>query len=277
MIETTPGRHSVIDPIAREALSILGTRQQVTPFSLRYPDFSLAEAYEVVAVLRDLRRGRGENPIGRKIGFTNRAVWRGHGISGPIWSYMFDSTVHDLAAVGEAFDLKGLPEPRVEPEIVLHLASAPRVGMSEDQLSGCIDWIAHGFEIVQSVFPGWTFAAVDAVAAYGMHGALLLGSCHSISRMSTQWRDQLSRFSVELMRDDGLTRSGHARNVLGGPLKALGFLVEELARYPTSEPLGAGEIVTTGTLTEAMPVTVGQMWSTDLVGIDLRGLRLRLY
>jgi 2-oxo-3-hexenedioate decarboxylase len=273
----TQGSHRVIDSIAKEALSLLGTGQQVPPFSLRYPGFRLVDAYEVVAVLREMRRARGENPIGRKIGFTNRAVWGGQGISGPIWNYMFDSTVHELATVGEAFALKDLPEPRVEPEIVLHLASPPRVGMSEDQLSGCIDWIAHGFEIVQSVFPGWMFAAADAAAAYGMHGALLLGDRHSISGAPTQWRDQLSSFRVALVRDDGLTRSGHAQHVLGGPLKALGFLVEELARYPASEPLRVGEIVTTGTLTEAMPIRGGQIWSTALVGIDLGGLRLRSY
>ncbi len=267
----------MIDAIAREALSILGTGQQVTPFSRRHPGFGLADAYEVAAVLCDRRRARGEHPIGRKLGFTNPAVWSGHGISRPIWSYMFDSTVHDLAAISEAFPLEGLPEPRVEPEIVLHLARAPEVGMSEDQLSGCIDWIAHGFEIVQSIFPAWNFAVADAVAAYGMHGALLLGDRHSISATSTQCRDPLSSFAVELVRDDGLTRSGHARNVLGGPLKALGFLVEELDRYPAMTPLAAGEIVTTGTLTEAMPIIAGQTWSTTLVGIDLCGLRLRLY
>ena len=82
---------------------------------------------------------------------------------------------------------------------------------------------------------------------------------------------------MALVRDDGLTRSGQAQNVLGGPLKALSFLVEELARYPASEPLRVGEIVTTGTLTEAMPIRGGQIWSTDLVGIDLGGLRLRSY
>jgi 2-oxo-3-hexenedioate decarboxylase len=82
---------------------------------------------------------------------------------------------------------------------------------------------------------------------------------------------------VELVSDDGLTRSGHAQNLLGGPLKALGFLVKELARYPTSKPLGAGEIVTTGTLTEAMPIRVGQTWRTNLVGTEIGGLRLRVY
>jgi hypothetical protein len=34
---------------------------------------------------------------------------------------------------------------------ISHLASAPHAGMSEDELIACIDWVAHGFEIVHSV------------------------------------------------------------------------------------------------------------------------------
>ena len=33
--------------------------------------------------------------------------------------------------------------------------------MSDEQILGCIDWMAHGFEIVVSVFPGWKFTAAD--------------------------------------------------------------------------------------------------------------------
>jgi 2-oxo-3-hexenedioate decarboxylase len=52
------------------------------------------------------------------------------------------------------------------------------------------------------------------------------------------------------------------------------FLVEEIARRPASPPLEAGEIVTTGTMTDAQPVRAGETWTTELDGIPLRGLRL---
>jgi 2-oxo-3-hexenedioate decarboxylase len=263
-----------IDQIATEALALLGTGQQVTPFSSRYSDFSLAEAYNVAAKVCDRRRAQGEKPMGRKIGFTNRSVWNGYGISGPIWNFMFDSTVGDLAAVGQRFDLANLPEPRIEPEIVIHLASAPHLDMNEDELMECVDWIAHGFEIVHSIFPDWAFAAADATAAYGVHSALMLGERHPISSDRARWGKLLSNFSIKLIRNDGLTVEGHSRNVVGGPMKALRFLVEELARY-ACEPLAIGEIVTTGTLTEAMPAIAGQSWTTELSGIDIPGLRLR--
>jgi 2-oxo-3-hexenedioate decarboxylase len=41
------------------------------------------------------------------------------------------------------------------------------------------------------------------------------------------------------------------------------------------ESVRAGEIVTTGTLTPALPVRGGETWSTRLAGIELPGLALR--
>ena len=48
-----------------------------------------------------------------------------------------------------------------------------------------------------------------------------------------------------------------------------------LERDRGNHPLAAGEIVTTGTLTRAMPIHAGETWSTTLRGIALDGVRLR--
>jgi 2-keto-4-pentenoate hydratase len=50
--------------------------------------------------------------------------------------------------------------------------------------------------------------------------------------------------------------------------------VEVLAIQPEFEQLHAGEIVTTGTLTDAYPVKAGETWSTALDGLPLRGLEI---
>jgi 2-keto-4-pentenoate hydratase len=83
-----------------------------------------------------------------------------------VWGYVYDRTVHSLSEIGDTFPLVGLPEPRIEPEIVFKLAVAPAPGMGERELLESIDWVAHGFEIVQSIFPGWKFSAPDTVAAF---------------------------------------------------------------------------------------------------------------
>ena len=268
-------QYPFVDEIASEALAVLGTGRQVEPFSSRYPNFDLASAYEVAARLHQARVTRGEKPIGRKIGFTNRAVWANYGISSPICSYVYDSTVKNLEDVNESFTLTGLAEPRIEPEIVLHLANAPRSEMSDDELLGCVDWVAHGFEIVHSIFPGWEFTAADAVAGHGVHAALLLGRRHSINADRSLWADALQRFAVKLQRQDGAERTGHGWDVLGGPVQALRFLVRELEQRQAVEPLAQGECVTTGTLTAAMPAVAGEAWTTMLDGIGLDGIRLQ--
>ena len=64
-----------IQEVAAEALAALDTRDQVAPFSVRLPAFDLEDAYRVTAVIRQLRKTRGEMPVGRKTGFTNRTIW----------------------------------------------------------------------------------------------------------------------------------------------------------------------------------------------------------
>ncbi len=84
-------------------------------------------------------------------------------------------------------------------------------------------------------------------------------------------------FGISLLRDGVVADEGHATNVLGGgPLAALRHLVGVLAGDPESPPLAAGEIITTGTLTRALPVAPGETWSTAVSGLPLRGIRVTL-
>jgi 2-oxo-3-hexenedioate decarboxylase len=147
--------------------------------------------------------------------------------------------------------------------------------MHEQALIGCIDWIAHGFEIVQSIFPNWSFQAADTVAGYGLHGRLFVGPRHPAASRREEWTRELSHFEIDLFRNGTHIDHGTAANVLDGPLFALRHLAETLAKDPESPPLAAGEIVTTGTLTRAFPVAASEEWSTKLSGIPLEDARIR--
>jgi 2-oxo-3-hexenedioate decarboxylase len=261
--------------IAREALGAFDARRQIHPFTARDPGFGAAQAYEAAAAVRALRQARSETPAGRKIGFTNRDLWAQYGIDRPIFGDMYAHSVGTLGR-NEVFPLAAFCEPLIEPEIVLRLARAPAAGMDERALLDCIEWVAHGFEIVQSIFPGWTFKAADTIAAFGMHGALRIGEPVAVT---PQNRDALfaalPALAVTLARDDAVIETGRGSNVLGGPLSALRHLVDLLAADPHNPPLAAGEIVTTGTLTRAYPIKPGETWSTAISGIPLAGLRIR--
>src|SRR5215211_1379681 len=264
-----------VQAVATEAIAVLDTGRQITPFSSRLAHFDLDDAYRITAAVRQLRETRGEIPLGRKIGFTNRTIWDEYQIGAPMWGYIYDRTVHDLADVGPTVSLAGLAEPRIEPEIVFGLATAPATSMDEHALLGCVDWVAHGFELVQSIFPRWEFTLPDTVAAYGLHGKLLIGSRHSIADTIDDSARDLSTFRIALSRDGTVIDQGRASNVLGGPVSALRYLVEVLANDPVNPLLAAGEIVTTGTLTRAFPVAPGETWTTKPKGVALDGIAIR--
>jgi 2-oxo-3-hexenedioate decarboxylase len=147
--------------------------------------------------------------------------------------------------------------------------------MTEVDLLQCIEWVAHGFEIVQSIFPHWKFTVADTVAAYGLHGALLIGPRQPIAARSEDWLSTLASFRIALFRNGKIVDRGRASNVLDGPLLALRHLVEVLAVDPVNIPLAPGEIVTTGTLTRAFPVVPGEEWNTNLEGTLLAAANIR--
>jgi 2-oxo-3-hexenedioate decarboxylase len=264
-----------IQTVADEVFASLDTGRQIEPISSRISSFSPDDAYRVTAAIRQMRERRGELPVGRKIGFTNRTIWAEYNVYAPMWGYVYNRTVHRLTQIDRTFSLNGLAEPRIEPEIVFKLASAPAPGMDERALQESIEWVAHGFEIVQSIFPGWKFSAPDTIAAFGLHGALLIGPCHSMAANAEDWRRMLSTFEIDLKRDGGVRDHGRAVNVLGGPLSALRHLVDILEPDEVNPPLAAGEIITTGTLTRALPVSAGETWTTELAGVALDGLSVR--
>ena len=263
------------EAIAREVLHALDSCEQIAPFSDRCSDFSIQHAYRVSAALRRLRSKRGERPAGRKIGFTNRNIWPEFNVDAPIWGDMYELTIRKLTQ-NDRFDLERVCEPLIEPEIALHLAHPPDPTMQERELFSCVDWIALGFEIVQSIYPGWKFRAADAIANGGMHQAFLVGEPQAVTARN---RDELFRSlptALLVLRCDGhLMDEGRGENVLGGPLSALRHLVGLLADDPDNPPLASGEIVTTGTITRALPVKPGETWSAEISGLPLAEVRLR--
>jgi 2-keto-4-pentenoate hydratase len=265
-----------LDAIAAEAYSVLGTGRQIAPFSSRFSDFELKDAYRVTAKVRALREKAGEVARGRKIGFTNRTIWAEYDVFAPNWGTMYDRTVRNLADIGGVFSLAGLAEPRIEPEIVFGLARPPTSEMNDASLLATLDWVAHGFEIVQSPFANWKFSPADTVVANALHGALLIGPTFPVAGNADRWLNTLSAFEIDLKRNGAVMDHGRAANVLDGPLNALRHLVELLAAEHDNPPLAAGEIVTTGTLTRALPIAPGETWTTELFGVALPGLSVRL-
>lgn len=268
---------AALDPasVAREMKEAQDRATQIDPFTARAPGFDLAAAYAVARRVCDARRREGFTTVGRKIGFTNSSLWDVYGVREPIWGYMYDRTVVQLEAGDARCGLRAFCEPKIEPEIVFGLRAAPKPTADLSAMLDSIEWVAHGFEIVQSHFPGWKFEAPDTIADGGLHGRLLVGPRQPLSRLGTDPLASFRSFSLTLSRNGAVAETGQGSNVLGSPVAALSHLVSVLAKQPESEKLRAGDIVTTGTITAAYPVASGEVWETRLRGIPLPALTVR--
>lgn len=264
------------DKYATELLEALDRTAQIEPITDRDPLFDEGAAYAVNHELYRRRTARGERPIGRKIGFTNRTIWPEYGVYTPMWAHVYDSTVTFFRGTEGSLAIRHLAEPRIEPEILLHFKASPAGAKTEAEILACIDWIAHSVEIVQSHFPKWKFKAADTAAAFGLHGALVVGPPTPIRELGEPEGliQKLRTFRISLSRESEVLAEGGGFNVLDSPLLAFAHLQSVLEVQSQFEPVRAGEIVTTGTLTAALPIEDGQTWSTLLDGLDLPGLKI---
>ncbi len=264
-----------LNAIAREIKIVQDEGRQIEPLTSQFGDFDVTSAYEVARLVHQARLGEGYVSVGRKIGFTNPILWDVYGVREPIWAYVYDATVATLSGNHTQCDLRGLAEPKIEPEIVIHFQSAPPVSDDLPAISKSIDWIAHGIEIVQSHFPRWEFQAADTVADSALHGKLLVGEPISVADIEGDLMKVLEDFSVTLSCNGEAKEVGRGTNVLGSPLAAIAHLNSVLATQPKAISLQGNELVTTGTLTSALSIQAGETWATALEGIPLPGISVQ--
>ena len=227
------------------------------------PTFDMAAAYERALAVRQLRIARGEVPRGYKVGFTNRTIWPRYNVFAPIWGTVWDTTLGLCDGEGSV-SLARTCQPRLEPEVVFGMKATPAPAATLDQLFDAIDWVAPGFEIVQSHLPDWKFLPADTVADGALHARLLVGRRVPLRELadSAQALDQLlANAQAMLLKNDEPMDQGPGSNVLDSPLHALKHFVETLRACPGAPDLLAGDVVTTGTWTDAWPVAPGERWA----------------
>lgn len=222
-----------------------------------------AAAYRAALAVRAQRIARGEQPRGFKIGFTNRTIWERYQVFAPIWGTVYDTTLLHCGGEGR-LALAHTCQPRLEPEVVFGLRHRPPIDTDLQGLFDAIDWIATGFEVVQSHCPDWRFTAAETMADGGLHARLLVGPPRALRELAADaaslhaW---LTAAEVTLRRGDTVIDRGRGANVLDSPLAALLHFVRELRSCPGAPDLQPGDVVTTGTWTDAWPVQRGESWT----------------
>ena len=131
-----------------------------------------------------------------------------------------------------------------------------------------VEWIALGFEIIDCVYQDWKFQPADFVASYGLHAALIVGAPMAVDAASAPaLAEALAAFKVQLLRNGEPAEQGGGRNSLRSPALCVAELATAISRRAGAEPLAAGDLISSGTLTESRLIAPGEVWSA-LDGLD---------
>ena len=278
--------HNEVETLARELLSAYETGEMVAiPPSAR-PGFDLNTAYEVEATLKQFREAAGHRAVGRKVGYANKAMWRVLKLETLVWAHMYDDTVHYSDRNSATLKLTHPRSLKIEPEIVFGLkqpiVTEGAEGVDAAAALASTDWLAMGFEIIDCPFPDWQFQPSDFVASFGLHAALVIGERVQVRPDGiAALVAELPRFKVRMScsnsaKNKEFVEEGSGRNSLRSPALCLAELSAAIARRFPAEPLRAGEIVSSGTLTAGHPTGRGDLWTVEVEGLSLPPLTLRL-
>jgi 2-oxo-3-hexenedioate decarboxylase len=302
---------ALVSVYAEEMIRLQDNASLMQPLTTCVTEFTIDDAYAVALDAMRRRERSAWRRAGRKIGFTNTSIWQQYAVDRPMFGYMYDQTVVEFEdrarfqlphgqetfagttsapplprgegrSEGDApatlvLPLSGLVQPLIEPEICFKLKAPLPPSDDPEELLRAVDWVGHGFEVVQCHFPDWKFAIEDTIADGGLHGRYIVGPRLPVETGSEAYLARLlATFTITLFKDGEAVAAGGGAEVLGSPLHALAHLAELLASMPDHPPLEAGELITTGTLTVALPISPGETWSTQIDGLDLAGFELHL-
>ena len=238
---------------------------------------SIADAYDIAKSVDVIRIAEGEQPIGRKLALVKRRFCQDpnnqdthHGL---IFTSLFSSTVRFLDEPIAIQDLTGALQPKLEPLVVFKLARTPATNATLTELANCLEWMAHGLEIVINPYAEIKFTAADAIAAFGMHGTLLIGEPHILSDATRHHLGYtMADASVSVSCDERLIGAGYGNDIMLNPLNALWHLHQLINSQSQFPSLCAGEIISSGSWTNPFSLQAGQTWTTAFSGIGLAGL-----
>ena len=253
-------------------------RSDVTPPTARGGPFDLDAAYAVERELSRRRQADGHAVAGRKVGYANKAVWRALKLETLVWADMYDDTVRHAPANDTTLSIAPFVAPKIEPEIVLRLKSPVPAGTADAvAVLEAVEWIALGFEIIDCVYQDWKFQPADFVASYGLHAALIVGAPLAVDAANAPaLAESLGSFTLQLLRNGEPAEQGGGRNSLRNPALCVAELATALSRRAGAKPLAAGDLISSGTLTESRLVAPGEVWSATVEGLDLPAVTLRV-
>ncbi len=218
-------------------------RRTATAIAGLPPSLAPADKGDALAIQSAFEKARGLTPSGWKIGCTAQNSMELLGTDEPFPGRAFAPLTFDSPAALRAADFCMLG---IEVEFAFRMAAglpARAEAYSEAEVAGAVGTLYPAVEIVAPCLDDWLAYGVNQIIAdNGAHGALVLGTGVD------DWRTvDLGAHEVALRFDGREIARGVGAAVLGHPVTALTWLANHLRARGLG--LAAGEVITTGTMT----------------------------
>jgi len=239
-----------VSALAKHLFDANRARSLVPRLTDDHADLTLEQGYEIQLALRDLHLAEGARLAGAKLGLTSRAKQAQMGQTAPVHGFLTDAMRLDA---GEPLAVASLGQARVEPEIAFILRrDLSGVRVSATEVLATTEAVCPALEILDSRYPDYKFTLPEVVADNTSAGRFVLGSM-----LTAPAGFDLRLVGCVFERNGALAGTAAGAASLGHPAAAVAALVRELA--PRGEGLSAGAVVMSGGLTEAVPVSAGDV------------------
>lgn len=251
------------DEVGRIADELHAARRDVSTvrqISLRHPEMTVIDAYAVQQSLIGRMRVEGSTVVGRKVGLTSMPMQRSMGISEPDYGVITDDMVFPSGGEIEAARFN---YPRVEIELAFILRDGLEgPGVTVGDVLRATSHVSPSIEILDSrvemtdAATGHRRTIVDTVSDNAADAGMVVGPG------VLDPHDLRPRELSALLYINGIIEeTGVASAVLGHPAQAVAWLANKLAEY--DQALEAGQVVLSGSLTQSIPVSAGDVVHGD--------------
>ena len=238
----------IITQLAQDFITAEMQCRPIEPIISQFPHITEAEAYRIQKVVVDLKKERGEQIVGKKVGATSQAIQQFLGVEEPIYGQLFAS---QQLADGETISISQLIHPRVECEIAFLLdKDLIGPGVTETDVLEATRVVMPALEINDPRTRDWKIGMVEVIADNGVSARFILGE----QQTSLDGVD-LSTISVALKKNGEEVAKSTGAAVLGNPANAVAWLANKVSERQGK--LQAGEIILPGSLTPIYPVEAG--------------------
>jgi 2-keto-4-pentenoate hydratase len=249
-----------IESIATRLDTAWRTRTPIPPITESDGITDVPTAYAIQTSWTNMRLGRGEKIVGRKIGLTSKAIQTQLGVNEPDFGNLWQSSFYEARNGNVHISARDFLQPRIEGEIAF-LFGKPLRGpnITPEQVLDAAEACALGIEIVASRIADWRIKLVDTIADNASYGGFTLGP----------WDEQLKNsdlgaLAMTIHHNGELAAEGLGSAALGHPAKSTAWLANKLLEFGVS--LEPGDIVISGGITKMLPVQAGDEFRFTLSG-----------